>query len=150
MKLRYDLSVTPPLDVDGLAAACAEILAELDGLPDACSVSLSFVTDDEIRELNKTYRGLDEPTDVLSFPLWEEDGRFVPEQGWAELPLGDVVISSEFVRRGAEAEGRDHMRELVLAAAHGTLHLVGFDHTDDDERDVMWATQDRIVELAMK
>lgn len=131
------------LDLDELARSIVSALG--DAAPKILSiatVALSFVSDDEIRELNAKYRGVDEPTDVLSFPMWEEDGAFVPPDGWEELPLGDVVVSVERVRADALAIGSTEERELPLIAAHGALHLIGYDHDTDARRDEMWKIQE--------
>jgi len=95
-------------------------------------------------EVNKQYRGLDEPTDVLTFPLWEEEGRFAPpdfaQQPFDTLPLGDIVICQE------EAE-REHApmpckAALCLALAHGFLHLLGWDHETPEKEKFMWDRQE--------
>lgn len=98
------------------------------------------VTDDPgIHELNRQYRGVDSPTDVLSFPI-EEDapgaGRFVLPPG---IPrnLGDIVISFPRVIAQAEEYGHSSQRELGYLAVHGTLHLLGYDHETESDRQVM-------------
>ena len=84
-------------------------------------LTLSFVDDPEIRELNKTYRRKDKPTDVLSFPLGEKgsDGLFY---------LGDIVISIPRAREQAAEIGHPLERELEILTVHGFLHLLGYDH----------------------
>lgn len=137
------------LDADALARA-AEAWAEggaLEGAVRRAEVSLSFVSDDEMRELNARYRGIDEPTDVLSFPLWEEGGRFCPPDGWDDLPLGDVVIAPGFVRHEAEAGDRSFERDMVLMVMHGTLHLIGLDHADAEGEVLMTGAQERMREI---
>jgi len=125
-----------------------------------CSVLL--VDDAAMAALNRTYRGVAGPTDVLAFPMTE--GRFAsswpssralrqaqgPEQGrgtQAERPdlLGDVVISAETARRQAGARGRDLRAELALLLVHGILHLVGYDHGTATERRRMWQKQREIL-----
>ena len=109
-------------------------------------VALSFVSKAEIKNLNVRYRSVPEPTDVLSFPLWEEDGVFSPPPWQDELPLGDVVISPEFVRDNARSLGVGCDREMALVVIHGILHLVGFDHDTEERRTVMWDVQERLRE----
>jgi probable rRNA maturation factor len=107
-------------------------------------VSLSFVEDDKMLALNALYREIDEPTDVLSFPLWEEEGRFCPPEEWSDPPLGDVVVSPAFVRASADGEGLDYAGEIVLMIVHGTLHLVGFDHDTDERENEMRRAQESL------
>lgn len=84
-------------------------------------VELLICGDDEIRDLNRQYRGIDKPTDVLSFPLDPSP----------MTPLGSIVISADFVRRGAETYGHAPDDEFALLFVHGLLHLLGFDHETD-------------------
>jgi probable rRNA maturation factor len=111
---------------------------------EAVSVALSFVTDDEMARLNARYRGIPEPTDVLSFPLWEEGGVFSPPAWGDDLPLGDVVISPERVRQDALDAGASYEGEMAMAAIHGFLHLIGFDHDTEERRASMWEVQERL------
>jgi probable rRNA maturation factor len=89
-------------------------------------LAIAFVTEDEIRTLNRDHRGIDRPTDVLSFPVDEAGESFGPRE------LGDVVICPE------------HTADLTEAVIHGVLHLCGFDHETDGGE--MFALQDRIME----
>lgn len=99
----------------------AELVAEL--APGVDSFTVRFVADREMRRLNRTYRGRDRPTDVLSFPGEETlEGRH----------LGDVVISVPTARRQAEEAGHRLARELRLLLLHGVLHCLGHDHETDD------------------
>ena len=116
----------------------------LDGY-ELVTVTLSCVSEDEMKRLNLRYRNIDESTDVLSFPLWEERGEFRPPAGWRSLPLGDVVISPGFVRRGAAEANISYNNEMARMVVHGTLHLVGFDHCDEDGAAVMLGLQERAV-----
>lgn len=93
-------------------------------------VSVSFVTNKEIRDLNKQYRKIDSETDVLSFPF---DDAF--ETGIRIL--GDIVISVEKAMEQAEDFGHTLERELAYLTAHSTLHLIGYDHMTDDEKEAM-------------
>lgn len=96
-------------------------------------VALSLVDDQEIQLLNRTWRGKDAPTDVLSFPLDDE-----------EL-LGDVVISVETAERQSRALGHTLLREMAFLAVHGTLHLLGFDHETAAEEEAMTEAQEAIL-----
>jgi probable rRNA maturation factor len=108
------------------------------------SVSLSFVPPVDIRGLNARFRGLDEETDVLSFPLWEEEGLFSPPE-WDDLPLGDVVVSPACVSSSAGMANMDYNSEIILVIVHGVLHLLGFDHDTEERRREMWREQEALV-----
>ena len=95
---------------------------------DPAEVHVVLTGDARIRELNRDWRGLDAPTDVLSFP----DGDPLPDGGRF---LGEIAISVDTARRQAAEQGHDERRELVELALHGTLHLLGYDH-DSDEGDM--------------
>ncbi|MCL2684710.1 MAG: rRNA maturation RNase YbeY, partial [Synergistaceae bacterium] len=110
------------------------------------SVVVTCVPDDVMRDLNARYRGIDETTDVLSFPLWEEDGHFVPPLGWKEFSLGDVVISPDFVRMNAVRENIRYNNEMARMVVHGVLHLVGYHHDTEERERSMWELQESIVE----
>ncbi|HYF11980.1 MAG TPA: rRNA maturation RNase YbeY [Actinomycetota bacterium] len=122
-----------PLPVAALERLAAEtLLAE--GLASS-ELSLSFVTEDEIAGLHERYLHEAGPTDVLSFPLDEDD---VDEHG--VRVLGDVVIAPSVAARN---NPQDRDAELRLLVVHGILHLLGHDHDEDEERAAMWAKQER-------
>ena len=91
------------------------------------SLAIALVTDARIRALNRTYRGKDAATDVLSFPAEDEPARGTTEASWA---LGDIAIATGVARRQARAAGHSYATELKVLALHGLLHLMGYDHED--------------------
>ena len=101
--------------------------------------SVTFLDQAEMRELNKKHRGLDEPTDVLAFPLWEEGEDFAPPP-FGLLPLGDIVICPEEAER--EHFPRPRREVLCLVLAHGFLHLLGWDHDTPEKEEIMWERQE--------
>ena len=102
------------------------------------------ITDDAyIRELNRQYRQIDEPTDVLSFSATEGDDFITPDD--QPLYLGDIIISLPTAQRQAHEVGHSIEKELALLSIHGCLHLLGYDHADDDERAHMWQVQDALL-----
>lgn len=110
----------------------------------AVELGISLMTPDEIREVNRDHRGLDEPTDVLSFPLWEEEGCFAPDPmlAGAVLPLGDILICPpETVRLHPALPSHE---ALCLVLAHGFLHLLAWDHDTEEHQKAMWAQQDAL------
>lgn len=100
---------------------------EVEGFTDDLTVSLSFVSDDQIRDLNKTYRGIDRVTDVLSFPAWDDYARI----------LGDVIICPQRARDQAEDIGNSLEEELAYLTVHSIFHLLGYDHMTDDDKALM-------------
>ncbi len=113
-------------------------------------VDMSFVSDDEIALLNRDYRHKNKPTDVLSFAQWEGDFAsdmplFQSPAGEA-LALGDLVISIETAQRQAAELGHSLSQEIEFLAAHGALHLLGYDHIRDSDRRAMWQWQEAITE----
>lgn len=114
-------------------------------------LSLVITDDRHIRELNRRFRGVDAPTDVLAFPLEREGERGEEESSFivaaeASAPyLGDVVISYPRAVLQAQEYGHSLERELSLLIIHGVLHLLGYDHADEEERARMWARQDDIL-----
>ena len=125
--------------------------------PYEAEVNLLLTMNDEIQEMNKNFRSIDRPTDVLSFPMidYEEAGNFDfledvmdafhPESG--ELMLGDIVISKEKVISQAEEYGHSIEREYVFLIAHSMLHLFGYDHMEDDDRIIREQKHKEILEV---
>lgn len=101
---------------------------------ESVDLSVAFVSSEYMKNLNLQYRELDEPTDVLSFPLWEVDGAFRPTWSGPDLPLGDVVICEDIVRESAEEQGILFFDAMCLILSHGVLHLIGFDHYSEEDR----------------
>lgn len=124
--------------------------------PYECEVNVTIVDNEEIKEINRQQREIDNPTDVLSFPLLEygQAGDFSqfdemlecfhPDTG--ELMLGDIVISYDKVLSQAEEYNHSIKRELAFLTAHSMLHLFGFDHMEDNERVEMEKMQNIILE----
>ena len=131
---------------DGLNA-----VAKLHDLDDMTEVDITIVDDEEIHQLNRDYRNVDRPTDVLSFAL-DEDDEDEPEllEGQLHL-LGDIIISAETATRQAEEFGHGLEREIVYLAVHGLLHLLGYDHMVEEDKVVMRAKEEealRAINLA--
>ena len=131
---------------DGLNA-----VAKLHALDDMTEVDITIVDDEEIHQLNRDYRNVDRPTDVLSFAL-DEDDEDEPEllEGQLHL-LGDIIISAETATRQAEEFGHGLEREIVYLAVHGLLHLLGYDHMVEEDKVIMRAKEEealRAINLA--
>ena len=125
--------------------------AELEGLPAfSCQLSVTFAGLEEIHELNRDYRGVDRPTDVLSFPQYErEDLEYYsenPDDIPDELMLGDVVICCDKAEEQAKEFGHSYEREIIYLFTHSVLHLLGYDHEEDDEKKVMRKREEEIMD----
>ena len=145
---RIDVQTAPrfagEVDEDLLRRVTTEALRR-EGVKGEVALSVVITDDEAVQELNRQFRDVDAPTDVLTFGSGEEDEFvFVTAPGESAY-LGDVVIS--YPRAVAQAEEYDHSinRELALLAVHGVLHLLGYDHVDEAERTEMWAKQDEIL-----
>ncbi|MFD2655173.1 rRNA maturation RNase YbeY [Gracilibacillus thailandensis] len=109
-------------------------------------LSISFVNNDEIQQLNKQYRELDKPTDVLSFALEEEVDQEIRIIG-ADIPvtLGDIIISVDKADEQALEYNHSFSRELGFLALHGFLHLLGYDHMNEEDERKMFSRQEEIL-----
>ncbi|AKS38955.1 rRNA maturation factor [Anoxybacillus gonensis] len=121
--------------------------AKEENVPDGAEVSITFVDNEKIREINRDYRGKDQPTDVISFAL-EEMGEEEIEIVGVDVPpvLGDIIISVPKAREQAEQYGHSFMRELGFLAVHGFLHLLGYDHETEEEEKEMFTKQELILQ----
>jgi probable rRNA maturation factor len=134
------------VDLDGLKATL-QAGARLLKLPTESVAVLTLTGDEHLREYNRRYRGLDEPTDVLAFAAQEKpsDQRFQAPPG-TEHWLGDIVISLPRARRQAKEAGHPINDEVRLLAVHGLLHLLGYDHAEPAEEAKMTVLTSRILE----
>jgi len=114
---------------------------------DECELSVTFVDDKTIRQINKEYRDKDRATDVISFALEEMGEDEVPIVG-ADIPriLGDIIISMDTAKVQAEEFGHSMDRELGFLALHGFLHLLGYDHMNPEDEKVMFTKQKEILD----
>ena len=107
--------------------------------PEINDISILVRNDPFIRKLKKQYFGIDEATDVLSFPAGDSD----PESG--HIYLGDIVISFPQAENNALAANKSTRSEISLLVVHGVLHLLGYDHADEESQKNMWAKQEMIL-----
>lgn len=125
-----------------------QAVARLNDLSAEAEVDVTIVDDEEIHELNREYRGMDKPTDVLSFAL-DEDSEDSDEPELLGAPeehlYGDIIISAETALRQAEEYGHGLERELTYLAVHGMFHLLGYDHMTEAEKAVMRAKEEEAL-----
>lgn len=161
MTLQIEFENDKLKDIDPESQAKSIIAFTLDFLdcPYETEVNLTITDNAGIQELNKQFRNIDNPTDVLSFPLveYEEPNNFDgiedrvedyfnPDTG--ELMLGDIVISADKVISQSEEYGHSISREFCFLIVHSMLHLFGYDHMEDDERAIMEDLQRQILDKA--
>lgn len=114
-----------------------------------CEISVSLVDNNEIQLVNKKFRGIDAPTDVLSFPQLEFTVGEIPERNESgEIILGDIVISIERAEAQAKEYGHSLKRELAFLTAHSMLHLLGYDHMTPEDEEIMCRKQEEILKTA--
>lgn len=135
--LQLPEELSSPEITNQLERAAAQALKHV-AAPDA-DLSLVFSDDEQLRQLNLQFRGVDAPTDVLSF----FDGSVDPETG--RTYLGDILISIPRAQAQAAAGGHTLTDELQLLIVHGVLHLLGYDHTEPDDKNRMWPLQAEIL-----
>ena len=157
MRIYLENEEGPELDLNytEIANLVTEGVLDYENCPYESQVELLLTNNDEIQRINNEFRGIDRPTDVLSFPmieyespadfssLEEDDSNFDPETG--ELILGNIVISKEKVLAQAEEYGHSVKREFAFLIAHSMLHLMGFDHMTEEDAKEMERLQEEIL-----
>ncbi len=115
--------------------------------PQNYEVSVLFTDDDFISQLNQQYRGVEGPTDVLSFALneFQEESELTHIPGLPDI-LGDIVVSVETASRQAQEKHTPEYHEIALLLVHGVLHLLGYDHHEPGKEAVMWERQEAVLE----
>ena len=147
----------PDFDYEEVIKAIIEKTVETEKCPYEIEVNVLLTGNDEIQEANRNFRDIDRPTDVLSFPMVDysspSDFSTVNESPECylnpetdELVLGDIMISVDKVYEQAEEYGHSRKREFAFLIAHSMLHLLGYDHMEDEERVVMEAKQEAVLE----
>ena len=150
MKIYIDYSneqdkLSPPENFEELVEKCARAALEEEQIEDDAEVSVTLVDNERIRELNNEFREIDRETDVLSFPLGDEN-RFETNPDTDAILLGDIVISLEKAQSQAEEYGHSFLREVSFLLTHSLFHLLGYDHMTPDEEKEMFAKQEKVLE----
>lgn len=108
------------------------------------SLSVIYVTPEQIHEINRDYRNVDRPTDVISFAIQDDMSDMLVDEDHYEL--GDIFINVQAIRDQASAYGHSIRREACFLFCHGLLHLMGYDHMKEEDEKVMFALQDEILD----
>ena len=151
-----ETDISLELDCEALAKKVAQSVLELENCPYDSQVNLVLTDNSGIHEVNRQFRGIDAPTDVLSFPMipfetpadyqiLDQDESFF-DLDTEELLLGDIMISAERVISQAEDYGHSIKREFCFLVAHSMLHLLGYDHMVPEEADIMEQKQEAALE----
>ena len=151
--IEYETEEELKLPYEEIITTVVNEALDYENCPYEAEVNVLLTDNEDIRQINKEYRDIDNATDVLSFPMADYDSPsdfdrledmasdyFNPETG--ELLLGDIVISVDKVKEQAEKYGHSETRELAFLVAHSMLHLCGYDHMVDEERLVMEKKQE--------
>lgn len=154
--IEAETEVSFSFDWEKLAEEVINFSIEHEEFPYEAEVNLTLTDNKGIHEINKTYREIDRPTDVLSFPMLsyekagdfskleeDYDDNFNPDTG--EIMLGDIIISVDKVRDQAESYGHSEKREFAFLIVHSMLHLFGYDHMTPEEAAVMESKQNGIL-----
>lgn len=133
------------LDLEKISGQAEKTIKEVlrtEDFSENVEVSLSIVDEDEIHKLNKEYRNVDRKTDVLSFPM---DEKAYDDEGNPIILLGDIVICLDVAKDQATDFGHSFEREIMYLICHSTLHLLGYDHIEEDDKKVMRAKEKEIM-----
>lgn len=140
MNLIIANQIDQKIDMDEKLESVVKTVLETEGLPLDYEVSITFVDKDEIHKLNKEFRNVDRPTDVLSFPMDED---FFIEG--VDTMLGDIVICMDVAKDQAKDFGHSLDREIMYLTAHSMLHLLGYDHLEESEKFHMRAREKEVM-----
>lgn len=130
-------------DIDSLIKDLLTIISKEEHVEDSHVISFILVNNDEIHKINKEYRNIDRPTDVISFAAIDS----VPDRS-LPFELGDIYISVDKVKEQAKEYGHSEKREFSFLVTHGMLHLLGYDHMKSEDEKIMFSHQDHILEIA--
>ncbi len=156
ISVEEEISADFSFDYEKIAGDVIRYTIAHEKFPFEAEVNLLLTDDEGIRMMNKEFRGIDSPTDVLSFPMihYEMAGdfskleadadNFNPDTG--EVVLGDIILNTERVKRQAESFGHSERREFAFLIVHSMLHLFGYDHMTEEEASVMEQVQREILE----
>ena len=143
MKIYFEEEQVVSQEILDTMMKAAELCIDAENIDvDRSEISVTFVDMEEIHQLNRDYREVDSPTDVLSFPQFD-DLNDLPEEG--EIALGDVVICKEKAEEQAEEFGHSFEREIIYLFVHSVLHLLGYDHMNEDEKKIMRRREEEVM-----
>ncbi len=138
--------LSPPDDIEQLIESCTRAALEEEEICEDAQVSVTLVDNEAIREINREHRNIDSATDVLSFPLGDDES-FDTDPETGAILLGDIVISLERAAEQAREYGHSFRREVAFLITHSLFHLLGYDHVDSEEDEkLMFGKQEKVLE----
>lgn len=140
MNLLITNNINENIDMNDKLYDVVKTVLDNEGLSLDYEVSITFVDKDEIHKLNREYRKVDRPTDVLSFPINEE---FLIEG--VDSMLGDIVICMDIAKDQAKEYGHSLDREIMYLTCHSMLHLLGYDHIDENDKKIMRGKEKEVM-----
>lgn len=143
MDVLFENTTDKKINENLINSVIAESL-KYEGVSDNCEISVTIVDNKEIHSINLKHRGIDRPTDVLSFPLIDFEKETLP-CGGSKIYLGDIIISIEKAEEQAKEYGHSLDREIGFLTAHSMLHLLGYDHMTCEEEKIMFKKQEDIL-----
>ena len=129
---KFEISYTQKI----LVRRAIEATLEYEGYRNNAEISVTFTDNEKIQKINNDFRGIDKPTDVLSFPLNDYEDSDLPLADDPKGSLGDIVISLERAKEQADEFGHSFEREVAFLTVHSTLHLLGYDHVNSEEEEL--------------
>lgn len=135
-------------EIENMIESCVKESLLVHGITDDVEISVLFTDNEGIKEINRDMREIDKETDVLSFPQYEftELGVIEKEEWESEIVLGDIVLSLEKAEEQAEEFGHSFERETGYLTVHSMLHLLGYDHMIDSDKEIMRKKEEEILE----
>ena len=133
---------------ESIIQSVVQTVLKLEKIKHSVDVYITLTNNEEIHKINKEYREVDRPTDVLSFPMYErEDIEKLREEKTNEIEeiLGDIIISIPKVKEQAEEYGHSYERELAYLTTHGMVHLLGYDHLDEGEQKAQMRSREEAI-----
>lgn len=143
MEILFDNSTDFKINEELITKVATAVL-DYENIPQNAEISFTAVTLEEIHEINLKHRGIDRPTDVLSFPLIDFEREAIPEN--QKIYLGDIVLCFERALEQSKEYGHSFEREIAFLTAHSMLHLLGYDHINPEEEKIMFAKQEDILQ----
>lgn len=150
IEVNYNAIDKLPTEENLIRVVVQKVLEEENIIEDV-DVYITLTNNKEIHKINKEYREVDRPTDVLSFPMYDREEIYQLKKDYekdnVEKILGDIIVSVEKVREQAEEYGHSFERELAYLVTHGCLHLLGYDHMIEEEQKIMRKREEEILGL---
>ena len=152
INLTYDCFTLQKFAIDAIIKKCVETTLQAEGVKVPCEINIMVTNDRGIQAINSASRGIDKPTDVLSFPMFQLEAGNPPEDWEAYVdpetdmcPLGDMAISLERAIAQAKEFGHSTRREVGYLTIHSMLHLLGYDHLDEGPQKAQMRGREEVI-----